>query len=163
MLWVAILGPLSAMCWPVLVLLPGALQWLVLRRRVLQAGWWVVATAAGVLIGTYLAASRQMLDLYLARRDALDGLLAYSTFGTALSLAQWMVLKRWSAQAHRWIIANMLAWPTGWAVAKALGAVLGWPWLAGIEPLVVGCFAGLLTGVALASLLPIARRADGSS
>jgi hypothetical protein len=101
--------------------------WAVLRC-VLQAGWWVFATAAGLLIGAYLAASREMLDLYLARRDALDSLLAYSTFGTALSLAQWTVLKRWSAQGHRRIITNMLAWPTGWLAYYPLrDALIGVP------------------------------------
>ncbi len=154
----ATLGQVGTLLWPLLLLVPGVLQWLVLRRRVPQPGWWAVASAAGLLLGTYLATSRQLLDLYLARRDQLDSLLAYSTLGATLGLAQWLVLRRWSPQAHWWILANMLAWPIGWAMGAALGALLSWPWMVGIEPVWTASIAGLATGVVLAWLLPATSR-----
>jgi hypothetical protein len=94
------------------------------------------------------------LDLYVGGRDVLDSLLGYSSLGCALGLAQWLVLRRWSPRAHWWILANMLAWPGGWALAGALGAAGSELFAAALQLLATPGLAGLMTGAVLAWLLP---------
>jgi hypothetical protein len=155
-------GWTATLIFPPLFVVPSVLQWLLLRRRVPQAAWWLAASLLGLLAGGYLATSRQMLDLYLARRDMLDSVLVYSTLGTALGVGQWLVLRHWSPKAHWWILLNMLAWPGGWALSVAAEAVWGWPVIGGLEPAIAASLAGLVTGLALTRLLPNGQTTSGA-
>jgi hypothetical protein len=155
-----------ASAWLLMLTAPAVLQGLVLRRRLHGAGWqtlagWVAVSAAGLIGGAYLMASRQLLDLYLNGRDGLDQVLGYSTLGAALGVAQWLVLRRWTPRAHGWVLASLLAWPAGWGLAQLVGVFWSGPKLGGVEPALIAGLAGLMTGAALGWLLP--RRESDSA
>ncbi len=108
----------------------GLLQWLVLRQRIRgRIWWWIIASTFGWLGGVGL--------LYLLRPS--DPMLAFVTLGLGISLAQWLVLRRWVHRADWWIIIGTLAWTVG--LLRLLGFSL------------VGTIVGGVTGWALQMLL----------
>ena len=100
----------------------GIFQWLVLRRRVSRAGWWVLASilglAGGAVVGTTAVA--------LAGGDPTTwGVVGGWVVGGAMAgLMQWFVLRRQVSRAGWWVLASTV----GWAVSSygvVLGAVTG--------------------------------------
>ncbi|NER25627.1 MAG: protein kinase [Symploca sp. SIO1C2] len=77
-------------------ILVGIMQWLVLRRHIYQAGWWVLATAVGYLTGGW----------FVFTQDAVF----YSGFvlGTVLGILQWLVLRKQVYEAGRWFFVNVV-------------------------------------------------------
>ena len=98
----------------------GILQWLVLRRQIPRATWWVPAsTLAVVAVGAVVFG--------VGRVNADVGWIAGAgLFGAVVGLLQWLVLRRQVARAGWWVLASTLGWvvggPLGWA---GLGAVYG--------------------------------------
>ncbi|MFT4039982.1 MAG: hypothetical protein QM692_17520 [Thermomicrobiales bacterium] len=114
-------GPVDA---PLPALLGGALagaaiggaQWLALRGRLPQAGWWVPATALGHALG--LAAGSALVGYQtglapLAVQGAVTGL--------ALGIAQGLTLRRSLPGWLWWMAAMPLLWALGWIVTTAAG------------------------------------------
>jgi hypothetical protein len=134
----------------------GALQWLVLRRYFRGAGWWIVATAAGVVVGGYIGVSYTLQDLYIGRRGELDPILTWSTFGAVLGLAQWLVLRLRCEHAHVWVLANVLLWPAAWVISNPIGFTLA-------QGIVVGGVTGLVLVWLLRRPRPPGSRPAGSS
>ena len=94
----------------------GAVQWLVLRRRLSLPRSWIVATSLGMagglaftvaLFGTSTAGSVLLL------RGVSTGLL--------IGLAQWVVLRRSVPRAWVWVPTVAAGWALGWAVSSATG------------------------------------------
>ena len=105
----------------------GGMQWLVLRRQVSWAGWWVVANIAGWTVGALV---NLPLNLPLGLFPGwLVGLLVAGVF-------QWLVLRRHIYRATWWLLVSFVAFVAGPCSAAVLGAVLG-----------------AMTGIALAWLL----------
>lgn len=104
----------------------GAMQWLVLRRRLTGAAWWILVTGLGWTLGWLLAATLLSPDL---------GLFAGLVLGLASGTAQWIVLQRWYHQPGWWIPASAAAWTLG------LTGVLGLS--------LVGTVFGVASGLAL--------------
>jgi hypothetical protein len=131
----------------------GTMQWLVLRRRIDGAGWWVLASivgfAAGKLVGDAIAQ---------AVSGAVGFILSGAAIGTLLGIAQWLVLRRHVAQAGRWVLASALAWAVGWAIInlidEAASGPTGTAYLIGATGAAV---AGVITGVSLIWLLRLRR------
>ena len=97
----------------------GFLQYLLLRHHLPRIGWWIAATALGLLLG--LVGSRV---LYLTLYGTLDiNSILFETLMTALTggvmgLAQWLVLHQRVRHAAWWILANVLSWGVvGWGAA----------------------------------------------
>jgi len=96
----------------------GALQWLVLRSRITQAGWWIVASiASGTLLG--IMATKFS---YGANGPLGDGL-----FGITLVVPYWLVLRRQLSYSWLWLIASPLAWALGYLAVGALERAGIWP------------------------------------
>ena len=145
----------------------GLAQWLVLRRYVPAAGWWVPASilgaACGVALGT--AAADAVGPVFAATitsagRPAPGGLrpilnlavtaaISGAALGLSMGVAQWVVLRRQVPEAGRWIVTSTLGWPAALAVGALV--VNNGGLIAGL--LVAGVVGGSVTGAALARLV----------
>lgn len=87
----------------------GMMQWLVLRRRVTKAGWWIPASAFGGLV--LIAAGS---GSYLIPKESLSGALAATGIlvagGPLMGALQWLVLRNKVGRAGWWIVASTAGW-----------------------------------------------------
>lgn len=130
----------------------GIAQWLVLRRQVGRAGWWVLATSLGYvvvfLLGTSLFPRGNALELGFAEQVLLGTVLG-AMVSVPGGILQWlMVLRRQVAQAGWWVLASVVSWAVGFAISFALRVTLGGLFF------VAGVVVALaLTGLAMVWLL----------
>ncbi len=88
----------------------GILLWLVLRRYVQQAGWWVLAVIAGWVLGQGL-----VLAYYFGKAGAVGetGVVGPMMFeilaGAFVGFLVWLVLRRRVQRAGRWVLTVMAA------------------------------------------------------
>jgi hypothetical protein len=119
----------------------GVAQWLVLRREVTNAGWWILVSAVAWLVGWELIAA----GLFLAPgTDLISSLIVGALMGLVLGVGQWLLLRRWTYSASLWIPANLSAW------SVAFTGILGGAIMAGVV-------AGAVTGLVLDLLLRYPR------
>ncbi len=90
----------------------GAAQWLVLRRYVRGAGWWVLATMIGY--GVPLVAGPL---LSFRKPPWLAGVSMFLTFGVILGILQWLTLRGRVYQAGWWVAISILGWLAAYALA----------------------------------------------
>ena len=107
----------------------GALQWLVLRRRARQAGWWILASAAGAGVAE-IAMQELWIDTgFLAEIEHLwwgaAALVVGGTVGAVAGAIEWLALRRWVREAGWWVPASSVAAVVGNVVAGPLAAL---PW-----------------------------------
>jgi hypothetical protein len=85
-------------------------QWLVLRGRIRQAYWWLLATTLGGLVGgpvSMLAA----WNLSVTFEEVADLFTIFAILrGTTTGIAQWLFLKTQIPHAGWWVIATSFAW-----------------------------------------------------
>jgi hypothetical protein len=92
----------------------GTGQWLVLRRLLPGAAWWIAATAVGQAVG--LAAGAALVGYGTEPRDlALQGAIT----GLAIGVLQALVLRRGGANGLWWALAMPPLWAVGWLVTWA--------------------------------------------
>ena len=97
----------------------GFAQWIVLRKRVIQSGWWILATFSGWALFDILGwimASPMLGQMFLA----LGGL--------TIGISQWVFLRRHYSRAYLWILVSTFAWILGMIMAfcgMAVGATIG--------------------------------------
>jgi hypothetical protein len=108
----------------------GLAQWVVLRKQIEGAEWWILVSAFG------WAAGRGLVAVAFAPQDLI---LVGGTLGASLGLAQWLVLRRHLSRSWWWIVLSALSSAVG------MTGFLG-------EPL-VGSIVGAATGLALEPLL----------
>ncbi|MGB6297015.1 MAG: hypothetical protein WBF90_12645 [Rivularia sp. (in: cyanobacteria)] len=142
-------------------LLLGFAQWLVLRRHIRYAGYWILFTTAGVLIswfmgltvsaviGLFYAANLHQKITTLIEEVALLG----AAVGTVIGYAQWLILKTVSKQAIWWVFANALAWTLGVVVAF-IGAGIETPFF-NIHASLIAIATGGLMGIVISSITGI--------
>jgi hypothetical protein len=101
----------------------GGVQWLVLRRWLSGAGWWVVASTLGMALGggAGLAAS------FAAGADVIQPW-ALAILGAPLGIAQWLVLRRHADRTGWWIPLNVLALPVSFTAGLFASFSLGFDW-----------------------------------
>ncbi|MBO0347804.1 hypothetical protein J0895_01505 [Phormidium pseudopriestleyi FRX01] len=107
-------------------------QWFVLRQRLSQISWWIIATiAAWVLIGSsslgalgWIAPRTELITIRL-----LYGFIDGTIVGIVQGLGQWFVLNRYFPNAAWWLPISSLSWalalPSGWAVGGILRSITG--------------------------------------
>jgi hypothetical protein len=158
----------------------GVAQWLLLRRQVRRADWWILASTAGsstagwavgwavgdavfnAVVGAMGSAVR--VEVVLAVGEAVAGAVA----GAVVGAAQWLILRRQVRRAGWWILASTAGWAVGGAVGDAVGlAVLGA--VGGVMDDAVfnavvgavgGAMIGIITGAVLVWLLRQPRREE---
>ena len=146
----------------------GAVQWLVLRRRLEKPGWWVPATIVSLAVGSAVGGTIMDRVSNAAAMDARAGVVDYGmaavlsvaasivagiVVGTVMGAAQWLVLQRRVEKAGRWVLVSVVGWAVGWPT------IWHAPW--GRE--VFGAVYALFTGPVLLWLLrhPKKRRRFG--
>jgi hypothetical protein len=92
----------------------GGTQWLVLRRLLPGAAWWIAATAVGQAVG--LAVGAPLVGYGTEPRDlAVQGVIA----GLTIGVLQALVLRRGGVNGRWWAVAMPPLWATGWLVTWA--------------------------------------------
>lgn len=144
-------GPLTgALAGAVAGAVIGAAQWLVLRRRIANASWWIPATSLGFALG--LGIGTAVVDAGTGVGDlAISGAIT----GLAIGTAQFLVLRNASKRAWLWIPTVAASWPVGWVTTWAIGVDVdnGWSNFGASGALV---FA-IVTGLGLMIVLGVTR------
>ena len=137
----------------ILGLAGGFMQWLVLRRRIAGAGWWIPASALGFPLALVIADKALRLVGDFAAAPILLGIL----FGVLSGAMPWLVLRRQNSRAGWWLPAHLLGSLVGGALgivafhAMALLRLYQFPWAAGGA--MFGAGLGAITGITLVWLL----------
>jgi hypothetical protein len=97
----------------------GAAQWLVLRRRMLLNAWWIAATSGEMAVG--LAVS---VALFGSSTELTGLLLRGLITGSAIGVAQFLLLRPLSSAAFIWLLIVVIGWPIGWLVTRTAGVDL---------------------------------------
>ncbi len=105
----------------------GFAQWLVLRRHLSSAWWWIFASLLGW--GVIGLSSFGFIGWFAPRTLGLFPRLVYgvidgATLGLILGMAQWWVLRQYVSKAWGWIFANILYWSISLAVGWIVGGIL---------------------------------------
>jgi hypothetical protein len=111
-------------------LMIGTLQWVVLRQRIPQTAWWILASVVGWAGGWAIVIALVPPEV---------GFLTGTVLGAAMGTLQWLFLRQHFHQAGWWIVISALAWTFG------LTGLTG--------QLLVGAVVGAVTGIALELLL----------
>lgn len=140
---------------PILGLLAGFLQYLLLRRHLPRMGWWIVATTLGLLLG--LAGNRLLSRTLLSTLDSMwFGIVMTVLIGGSMGLVQWLVLRQRVRHAAWWILANVLGWGiVGWGAATLSNQMV-------IPAVVILLAPGIATSIALWLLLDWLPQREGS-
>ena len=88
-------------------------QWLVVRRYLDRAAWWIVATVVGFGVGGALMGVGTTEEL---TRRGLSEETVGLVMGATAGLSQWVVLRLRSPRAAWWIPASIAAFGLGWFV-----------------------------------------------
>jgi hypothetical protein len=130
----------------------GTMQWLVLRRRITGAGWWILASAvAGAVIQQGDIVS---FDKSLSFGDLMRYTLVMALGGAVAGILQWLVLRTQVFRAGWWVLASTVGWGLSMTMWGA-GMVLQYVWGDSGTLIMVGGgpVLGAITGVALVWLL----------
>ena len=101
----------------------GIIQWLILRRYVPRAGWWILASAvgSGVSFACALALAGAMNESW-----ALGGLIGGVVGGAAVGVIQWLLLRYSLPRANLWVAASAVGWAVGMLIMGiAMGSAMG--------------------------------------
>ena len=116
-------------------ILVGVLQWLVIRKKLAQAAWWMLTSigAAAIFGVVVFGVGKFNADI--------GWVVGTGLYGTVAGVLQWFVLKRQVQRAGWWVLACTVGWVVGIPVAK----MVGWNGL--------GATYGIITGTVLVLLL----------
>ena len=149
-------------------LIVGVAQWLVLRRYLPYAGWWILASALGWILGSIVMLTiygiiDQILGIRLPSR-ILSPVVISTLYGAALGAAQWLVLRGHTQRAGWWVLISVVGGAVGWAVgvacpgipfgSAALSFAPRWAVNGAVTNGVAWAVNGAVTGIALVWLLP---------
>ena len=126
----------------------GIAQWLVLRRYIARAGWWVLASIVGLAVGFGVCAAVLFADDFADDVGfAMAGAVAGTVIGASLGIAQWLVLRRHVARAGWWVLASAVGVATFETVDFAMSFDPGGAFIVGVA------VYGAITGGVLVWLL----------
>lgn len=134
--------------WTVAGICVGAAQWVVLRRQLRAARWWVLGSAVGWLLGTVLFVPGGTFLYFLVALltggnphffSGPDNGLAV---GLSVGFVQWLLLRRELTGAGWWVVATALAWTLFYIPQDSGPASIN-------AAIVLGILSGSLTGIVL--------------
>jgi hypothetical protein len=127
----------------------GIAQWVVLRRQLKPAGWWILASIIGFGIGKVLG------DQVATSVGGLVGsALGGAVIGLVAGALQWLVLQRKVAASGWWVVASTFGWALGWAIIRLVPDTAEVPPISAYLIGAVGAaVAGVFTGLVLVRLL----------
>ena len=133
----------------------GFLQWVVLREKVAQAGWWVLASAMGSAIA---GGTLGTIGIGESNEDYVRaGILFTVLFGAAGGIMQALVLKRAQiARVGLWVLASILGslvGAIGIPISSSIGATGNYGLSTMVFGLLLGAGLGAIPGVVLVWLL----------
>ena len=98
----------------------GTAQWLILRRWIDRAGWWILANGLGLVVVVPLntALPGAMSE---AAKAAVTGAMA----GAIAGLLQYLILRQQVGRAWLWVVAGIAGWAVGGGGAAVLRAITG--------------------------------------
>ena len=127
------------------------LQWLILRRYIRGAAWWVLATIAGWTLGFQATAAIGFsvvsvfgLDLTPETSGVPTTILSWFPTGAIVGLMQWLVLRQRVARSGWWILVCAVGWTLFGPVLRDVGAAV-----AGIVTGVLGGAIGAVVVIAV--------------
>jgi hypothetical protein len=103
----------------------GTMQWLVLRRQVSRAGWWVLATTLGMGVGFALVRVVTLTVSRMAGGGPMFGLVNGALVGTLIGTMQWLVFRWQVSRAGWWVLASALGMGVGFALDQVAGQLVG--------------------------------------
>ena len=141
----------------------GVLQWLVLRRIIVQPWWWVLATALAMPVASAASMIFGMAatPIYSGQGNIIMSVLGVpgmgAAFGAILGTAQWLVLQKNVPNAGWWILANAGGLALYWVIEQMSKEITGFPgsislYLLGFT--IATLIFSLVTGWTLVRLLP---------
>ena len=89
---------------PILGLLAGVLQYLLLRRYLPRMAWWIAATALGWSLLSVV------YGIATAFSAAVSPAVFIALIGVSIGLPQWLVLRQRVPRAALWILAGVVGW-----------------------------------------------------
>jgi hypothetical protein len=128
---------------PLLILLTGLLQYLLLRRYLPRMGWWIVATAVGWPLGIVAVYFGNAIWPVVLNANSIW---SAALVGAVIGLAQWLVLRRRVSHAGWGVLATAL----GWGLVRLIA---GEVFISPVELLIIGAVPATVTGLALWWLL----------
>ncbi|WP_298010552.1 MULTISPECIES: hypothetical protein [Anaerolinea] len=98
---------------PLIGLLQGAMQALILREVRPRTGMWVLVTPVGWIVAFIFL--RGVAEVFFPQGGIpadtlLSRMLIFSTLGLCIGVAQWLVLRRWVDRSWVWILFSMVGW-----------------------------------------------------
>jgi hypothetical protein len=132
---------------PALGATTGVLQWVLLRRHLQRGTPWIIVTVLGWLVGLFLGYLGWLLAKILGYSEqpvAVAGIVLPS-FGVAVGVTQYLVLRRVVARAGWWVVANTLGY-------GALILTVTGPITSILEAVFLISLPALITGLALVLL-----------
>lgn len=108
----------------------GVLQWIPLEKRLPQAGRWIIATWAG-----WALAQVELIMFNPGQNRFITGVVV----GLLVGIAQWLLLRNHVRWAAWWVVMNVVAWTSGFALLPGF--------------FTTGMVPGLITGMTLDLLL----------
>jgi hypothetical protein len=103
----------------------GTMQWLVLRRKVSRAGWWVLASTLGMGVGFALVRAATPMVSRILGGGPLYGVVNGAVVGTLVGMMQLLVLRGQVSRAGWWVLASALGMGVGFALGQIVGQVVG--------------------------------------
>ncbi len=127
-------------------------QWIVLRVRTSESGWWIPASSLGLVGGA--ATASVAFDW-----DPAGFITVFGLVGALVGIAQWIVLRRHVSSAGWWVPGTCLGYIAAILASAWLGGLLSFstPVTFVLISVALGVVFGVISGVLLAGLLGAVR------
>jgi hypothetical protein len=118
------------------------MQWLALRGRVPQSGWWILASVAGWATGFAIIWAMDLVTRNLLGKVAdyeIMALVFALAVGAALGCMQWLVLRRHFSRAGWWVVSSTIGWLLAFLmIGKSVDRLADIVFLSAVPPAITG-------------------------